>query len=229
MQPRGQLDERRVRRLIDIGLRLVSELDPDAVLDRIITDGMELTGARFGALGVLNAKRDGLERFITAGMDAATIRSIGERPEGRGILKKTDPSANEEAMREAIEETQRAAGELRSIIADLHPASPEELGAETNTHVVCSDVPGIKPEDVNIEVEDEILTVSGEHEDHEEKKDKHCVRRERRYGSLSCRWPSLRAWIRARSRPARVARASARPRLSSAVRYDRPGRRPLPR
>src|SRR5947209_19164644 len=51
--------------------------------------------------------------------------------------------------------------------------------------VVRADVPGIKPEDVKIEVDDEILTVSGEHEERKEEKDEHYVRRERRYGSFS--------------------------------------------
>jgi len=51
--------------------------------------------------------------------------------------------------------------------------------------VVRADIPGIKPEEVKIEVEDDILTVSGEHEEHKEQKDKHYVRRERRYGSFS--------------------------------------------
>jgi len=50
--------------------------------------------------------------------------------------------------------------------------------------VVRADIPGIKPEEVKIEVEDDILTVSGEHEEREEEKDKHFVRRERRYGSF---------------------------------------------
>jgi HSP20 family protein len=51
--------------------------------------------------------------------------------------------------------------------------------------VVRADVPGIKPEEVKIEVEDDILTVSGEHEERKETKDKHYLRRERRYGSFS--------------------------------------------
>ena len=51
--------------------------------------------------------------------------------------------------------------------------------------VVRADVPGIKPEEVKIEVEDEILTVSGEREERKERKDKHFLRRERRYGSFS--------------------------------------------
>jgi len=51
--------------------------------------------------------------------------------------------------------------------------------------VVRADIPGIKPEEVKIEVADDILTVSGEHEERKEKKDKDYVRRERRSGSFS--------------------------------------------
>lgn len=50
--------------------------------------------------------------------------------------------------------------------------------------VVRADVPGITPDEVKIEVEDDILTVSGGHEERTEHKDKHYVRRERRYGSF---------------------------------------------
>jgi HSP20 family protein len=56
---------------------------------------------------------------------------------------------------------------------------------ENGNLVVRADIPGIKPEEVKIEVEDDILTVSGEHEEHKEQKDKNYVRRERRYGSFS--------------------------------------------
>ena len=51
--------------------------------------------------------------------------------------------------------------------------------------VVRADLPGVKPEEVKIEVEDDILTVSGEHQESKEEKDKNYVRRERRYGSFS--------------------------------------------
>jgi HSP20 family protein len=51
--------------------------------------------------------------------------------------------------------------------------------------VVRADVPGMKPEEVKIEVEDDILTVSGEHEEKKEEKTRRYLRRERRYGSFS--------------------------------------------
>jgi two-component system, NarL family, sensor histidine kinase DevS len=81
-----ELDEGRLRRLIEVGRTLVSELDVDAVLGRVIDAARELTGARYAALGVLNADRTGLERFITSGLDEETRRHIGHLPEGRGVL-----------------------------------------------------------------------------------------------------------------------------------------------
>jgi HSP20 family protein len=51
--------------------------------------------------------------------------------------------------------------------------------------VVHADIPGIKPDEVKIEVEDDILTVSGEHEEKKEHKGKEYLRRERRFGSFS--------------------------------------------
>ena len=51
--------------------------------------------------------------------------------------------------------------------------------------VLRADLPGIKPEEVKIEVEDDVLTVSGEHREESEEKQERYVRRERRYGSFS--------------------------------------------
>jgi len=53
--------------------------------------------------------------------------------------------------------------------------------------LVRADLPGIKPEEVKIEVEDGVLTVSGEHEERRSDKDDdgRYVRRERRFGTFS--------------------------------------------
>jgi len=55
---------------------------------------------------------------------------------------------------------------------------------ENGNLVVRADIPGVKPDEVKIEVDHDILTVMGEHEERKEEKDKHFVRRERRYGSF---------------------------------------------
>ena len=78
--------ENTLRRLLDVGETLVSELDPDTVLERILDEAQRLTGARYAALGVLDEDRKKLERFVTAGIDKETHRRIGELPRGRGVL-----------------------------------------------------------------------------------------------------------------------------------------------
>jgi signal transduction histidine kinase len=75
-----------LRRLLNVGRALVAEHDTEAVLDQILEEGREITGARYAALGVLDEQRSELERFITAGVDAATHRTIGDLPRGRGVL-----------------------------------------------------------------------------------------------------------------------------------------------
>src|SRR3954454_14056602 len=80
------LDEQRLRRLIDVGRGLLAQLDPEAVLERVLETAREITGARYAALGILDSDRRELERFITQGIDADTHRSIGDLPRGRGIL-----------------------------------------------------------------------------------------------------------------------------------------------
>ena len=45
-----------------------------------------MTGARYGACGVLNATGDGLVEFLTVGLTAEQEERIGPRPQGRGLL-----------------------------------------------------------------------------------------------------------------------------------------------
>ncbi len=72
--------------VLDVAQGLLSELDLDAVLERVLDSAQGLTGARYAALGVLNDTKSELERFITRGVDEQTRRSIGALPRGRGVL-----------------------------------------------------------------------------------------------------------------------------------------------
>jgi len=56
------------------------------VLGHVLESACELTGARYAAIGVLNAERTELERFITRGIDPEAARAIGDPPRGRGVL-----------------------------------------------------------------------------------------------------------------------------------------------
>ncbi len=53
------------------------------------------------------------------------------------------------------------------------------------TVILRADLPGIKPDDVKITVEDDVLTVSGEHTEETEEEGENYMRRERRRGSFS--------------------------------------------
>jgi signal transduction histidine kinase len=83
-RPAERLD--RLRVLVDAGIALSSELSLDALLQRIVDTAAELTGARYAALGVIDRAGQGLERFLTTGIDPETHAAIGELPRGRGLL-----------------------------------------------------------------------------------------------------------------------------------------------
>jgi signal transduction histidine kinase len=80
------MDEPRLRRLLDVGRSLISELEPEVVLQRLLDVAREVTGARYAAIGVHDEQREGLERFLTVGIDEDTHRQIGDLPHGRGVL-----------------------------------------------------------------------------------------------------------------------------------------------
>jgi signal transduction histidine kinase len=71
--------------LLEAGLTLASELSLPTVLQRMVDLAVELTGARYGALGVLG-RDDTLVDFITTGVTEQQRHAIGHLPVGRGIL-----------------------------------------------------------------------------------------------------------------------------------------------
>jgi len=84
VQESHQID--RLRLLVDAGISLSSEHSLDAVLQRIVEIAAQLTGARYAALGVVDAEGKRLERFHTVGIDDETRAAIEHIPAGRGIL-----------------------------------------------------------------------------------------------------------------------------------------------
>jgi signal transduction histidine kinase len=78
--------ESRVEGLVEAGIALSSELSLEALLQRLVETAAQLTGARYAALGVIDAAGKELERFVTTGIDPETHAAIGDLPRGRGIL-----------------------------------------------------------------------------------------------------------------------------------------------
>jgi signal transduction histidine kinase len=71
--------------LLDAVVAISTDLDLHRVLSRIVESACELTGATYGALGVLD-RSGGLQNFIVHGIDPEVRRQIGDLPHGRGIL-----------------------------------------------------------------------------------------------------------------------------------------------
>ncbi|HEY6932214.1 MAG TPA: GAF domain-containing protein, partial [Marmoricola sp.] len=71
--------------LVDALVAISSDLALDSVLDRLVRVACELTGARYGALGVLGGSGR-LTRLVTYGITPEQRRALGPLPTGHGIV-----------------------------------------------------------------------------------------------------------------------------------------------
>ena len=79
-------DPAKLLRLIDAVLMIEAAVELPVLLRHLIEEACSLVDARYGALGVLNEARTGLDPFITVGLSEAEEKAIGARPTGRGVL-----------------------------------------------------------------------------------------------------------------------------------------------
>jgi signal transduction histidine kinase len=79
-------DPARLHALIDAILLIETDADLDELLSLIIETASRLVGARYGALGVIDADGTSLARFITFGLDEEERAAIGPEPHGHGLL-----------------------------------------------------------------------------------------------------------------------------------------------
>ncbi|MGP4113416.1 PP2C family protein-serine/threonine phosphatase [Streptomyces sp. 4N509B] len=80
--------KRRVEGLLGAVVAISREVELPSLLLRIVTTAMDLVGARYGALGVLDESGEQLEQFITAGLsdeERAALAGI-DFPHGAGVL-----------------------------------------------------------------------------------------------------------------------------------------------
>ncbi|WP_234310669.1 MULTISPECIES: PP2C family protein-serine/threonine phosphatase [unclassified Streptomyces] len=78
----------RMQGLLDSVVAISREVELTAVLHRIVTTAMDLVGARYGALGVLDESGERLKEFITAGLSDHERADLAGTalPSGRGVL-----------------------------------------------------------------------------------------------------------------------------------------------
>ena len=76
----------KLSRLMDAVLMIEADVDLPVLLRHLVEEACSLVDARYGALGVLNEARTGLEQFLTVGLSDEEEVRIGRRPTGRGVL-----------------------------------------------------------------------------------------------------------------------------------------------
>jgi signal transduction histidine kinase len=76
----------KLRRLMDAVLMIEADVELPLLLRHLVEEACSLVDARYGALGVLNEARTGLEQFLTVGLSEAEEMQVGLRPTGRGVL-----------------------------------------------------------------------------------------------------------------------------------------------
>ncbi|MFD8389415.1 PP2C family protein-serine/threonine phosphatase [Streptomyces sp. NPDC059680] len=93
----GRIDEQlrallssmdRLQGLLDAVVAISREVELPAVLHRIVTTAMNLVGARYGALGVLDESGEQLKQFIAAGVSEREREALTRAglPRGLGVL-----------------------------------------------------------------------------------------------------------------------------------------------
>ncbi|MET0932392.1 MAG: GAF domain-containing protein [Mycetocola sp.] len=81
----GSASTNRLEALLRANHAVVEQLELPVVLERIVEVAVELVGADYGALGVIDA-HGGIDQFIHVGMKPDDVARIGHLPEGRGLL-----------------------------------------------------------------------------------------------------------------------------------------------
>ncbi len=84
-QRETQEQARRLSAIDEASLALSSDLDLASVLQRVVELSREVTGARYGALAMLNEEGK-IAEFLTSGISREERERIGQLPEGKGLL-----------------------------------------------------------------------------------------------------------------------------------------------
>lgn len=74
-----------IRELVEAAASVGGHVELSALLKATVKTGMQLTGARYGALGVLGEHGTMMD-FVHHGLDPETARAIGHLPRGLGVL-----------------------------------------------------------------------------------------------------------------------------------------------
>ena len=81
----SEFTPQRIRDLVEAAAGVAGQTDLSSLLRAAVATAIELTGARYGAIGVLG-EHGSLVDFIPLGMDEADVKRISHYPRGTGVL-----------------------------------------------------------------------------------------------------------------------------------------------
>jgi signal transduction histidine kinase len=87
----------------------MSDLDLSELLHRVAEEARTLTGAAYGALGVMSDDNTELVQFITSGMTPEEVARLGSPPKGEGLLGAVIESGKAVRLANATEDPRSAA------------------------------------------------------------------------------------------------------------------------
>jgi len=127
-QKMGELDNlsRHLAEIIEMGLTLMRERDPERLLQVLCDAAREMTGAGSAAIGMLSADGQGLRHFVSSGLELAQAAAVGQ-PTAVG---QPDAVGQPAAIGQAALAPTRAGGApvAERLLAQLlaaQPAAPE--------------------------------------------------------------------------------------------------------
>jgi len=100
-------------------------------------------------------------------------------------IERWDPFREAISLRDAMNSLFQESFVRPNMLAQNGAAAlPLDVSETENEFIVKASVPGVKPEDVQITVQGDTVTVRGESKSEEEKNDEHWHLRERRFGAF---------------------------------------------
>jgi len=115
-------DPRQLHSLVDAILTLEADTDLTTLLRVIVEQATSMSGARYGALGVVSSDGQQLSEFITVGLEPAERAAIGAFPTGKGLLGRVLQDA------EPLRVTRLSEHPDRSGLPANHPPMESFLG-----------------------------------------------------------------------------------------------------
>lgn len=108
-----------------------------------------------------------------------------------GALTRWDPASEINAMRNAMDRIfEQSFGRFPAFRSPSEELGPSSVGLDViengDHYLVKAALPGVAPDDVDINIDDDVLTISGEfkHKDEDKDESNNYIRRELRYGSF---------------------------------------------